>query len=51
MKLFEVKNNTWIIWEGRRLFFKKIDGMYSICKDEKDDVIHLAAYAEVEIDE
>ena len=51
MKLYEVRNNTWIIWNDLRLFFEKIDGMYSICKDSKGDVIHLAAFVEVEIDE
>ncbi len=49
--LYEVRNNTWIIWAGCRIFFEKIDGMYSICKDANGDVLHLAAFTEVTIDE
>jgi hypothetical protein len=31
------------------LNFKKIDGMYSICTNDQDEVIHLKATTEVEI--
>lgn len=51
MKLYEVRNNTWVIWNGERIFFMHIDGMYSLCKDEKGDLLHPVAFAEVEIDE
>lgn len=30
------------------LYFKNIDGMYSYCVTEKGDVVHLAAWTEVE---
>ena len=48
MKLYEVKRNTYIRFKGERLFFVQIDGMYSICKDEKGNFVHIAAYSEVE---
>lgn len=31
------------------LFFDHLDGMYSYCKDELGNVVHLAGYTEVEI--
>lgn len=31
------------------LFFDHIDGMYSLCKDKNGNVVHLAAWTEVEI--
>ena len=51
MKLFEVRKHTWVIFEGQRIYLDHIDGMYSYCKDEQGNVIHLAAWTEVEIDE
>lgn len=34
--------------ENEILTFKKIDGMYSICKDANNKTIYLAAWTEVE---
>jgi len=34
--------------ENEILTFKKIDGMYSICKDKDGNTIYLAAWTEVE---
>lgn len=52
MKLFNVPNNTWV----RSLeldctdifFFGHIDGMYSYCRDLKDNLVHYVAWMEVE---
>ena len=37
------------IKENDILYFDHIDGMYSYCKDSKGNVVHLVAWAEVEI--
>ncbi len=34
---------------GEVILFHHIDGMYSFCKNKKDEIVHLAAWAEVEI--
>ena len=31
------------------LYFSRIDGMYSYCKDSEGNVVHLVAWAEVEV--
>jgi len=63
MKLYDVPRNTKIrvvsdvkvpiaapsITEGDVLDFHHIDGMYSYCKDSNGNVVHLVAWAEVEI--
>mgnify|MGYP000346615090 CR=1 FL=1 len=51
MKLFEAPRNTrlWVPVLERIIFFHHIDGMYSYCTDEQGNVIHLAAYIEVEV--
>ena len=63
MKLYYVPINTKIkvmgdvktpigspeIKKGDIIEFGHIDGMYSFCKNEKGDVVHLAAWTEVEI--
>lgn len=69
MKLYEVPNNTWIrvktdthvppgarsVKEGEKIFFRKTNGMYSLCTltDSElpiySEAIHLVAWAEVEI--
>ena len=63
MKLYEVPNNTEIrviggvktppaspqIKEEDIILFSHVDGMYSHCRNSKGDVVHLAAWAEVEI--
>ncbi len=63
MKLYEVPRNSKIvvmdniktppasipIEEGDIFQFHRIDGMYSYCKNENGDVVHLVAWAEVEV--
>ena len=63
MKLYDVPDNTMIrvvgqikvppgapaINVGDELLLRNIDGMYSYCKDSKGNVVHLLAWAEVEI--
>ena len=50
MKLFEVPRNTRVMTRnGDQYNFKAIDGMYSYCTTDKGEVIHLAAWTEVEI--
>lgn len=63
MKLYDVPRNSKIvvmgniktppasipIQKGDVLQFHHIDGMYSYCKNENGDVVHLLASAEVEI--
>lgn len=63
MKLYDVPNNTKIrvigdiktpiaskeINENQILSFKRIDGMYSLCKTNNNKTVHLVAWAEVEI--
>jgi len=63
MKLHQVPNNTEIrvigdiktppaslpIKEEDIIFFSHIDGMYSHCNNSKGEVVHLVAWAEVEI--
>ena len=49
MKLYEVPRNTKINSPLGILNFSHIDGMYSYCVNEKNEVVHLAAFTEVEI--
>ncbi len=37
------------ITEGEELNFRSIDGMYSYCTRDNGEVVHLVAWAEVEI--
>lgn len=37
------------IKESDVLFFDHIDGMYSYCKDSEGNIVHLVAWAEVEV--
>jgi hypothetical protein len=48
-KLYDVPRNTWIEFKGHKLFFHHIDGMYSLCEDKDKTIVHLAAWADVEI--
>lgn len=62
MKLYDVPRKTWvkivgetkvppagiIADKGERIFFDHIDGMYSYCTDEAGEIVHLAAWTEVE---
>lgn len=53
MKLYDVPRNTRVrVLEGEErieVLFDHIDGMYSYCKDKDGNIIHLAAWTEVEI--
>jgi len=54
MKLYEVPRKTKIKvleegYEGQILNFSHIDGMYSFCTNHKGEVVHLAAWTDVEI--
>lgn len=53
MELYNVPNNTRIRIKGFEedgvLLFHHIDGMYSYCTDENGDVVHIPAWAEVNI--
>lgn len=53
MMLYEVPNNTRVVCtiDGMdfEYLFHHIDGMYSYCTDSKGEVVHLAAWTEVEI--
>jgi hypothetical protein len=42
-----ISSNT--IVENEILEFSHVDGMYSYCKNSKGEVVHLAAWSEVEI--
>jgi hypothetical protein len=60
MKLYEVPRNTNIrILEETQvpigskkppteLMFHHVDGMYSLCSDENGNIVHIAAWTEVE---
>ena len=63
MKLYKVPNNTYVralkdekappesrsVKEAEVVMFHHIDGMYSYCHDSQGNVVHLPAWAEVEI--
>ena len=63
MKLYNVPENSKVrvlddiavppaaipITKGDVLFFDHIDGMYSYCKNMNGELVHLVAWAEVEI--
>lgn len=55
MKLYDVPRNNRIklvsdtLSSDMELNFHHIDGMYSYCTDDDGNVIHLAAWTEVEI--
>ena len=63
MELFNVPRNSRIkvivedkappgapqIEEGEELNFRSIDGMYSYCTRDNGEVVHLAAWTEVEV--
>jgi hypothetical protein len=63
MKLYEVPRRTWVrpvtdptippgapdVKANEPVFFHHCDGMYSFCHNEQDDIVHLAAWTEVEI--
>ena len=61
MKLYDLKRGDWFILEedckappdiggysaGTRFRFDHVDGMYSFCTDEHNNVYHPAAWADV----
>lgn len=50
MKLYKVPRNTDIeLPDGTQLRFERLDGAYSVCRDDIGEVIHLAAWADVQI--
>ena len=63
MKLYDVPRNTRVrvledartppdslnVLTDNEVMFNHIDGMYSYCKDKDGNVVHLAAWTEVEI--
>lgn len=51
MKLYEVPRNSRIkvIDDGEEYNFRSIDGMYSYCTNDNGDVVHIAAWTEVDI--
>ena len=52
MKLYNVPRNSIIVLsDGIELKFHHIDGMYSVCTDETNDIYHISASEEVEIKE
>lgn len=52
MKLYEVpRHSTVILDTGEEIYFYRIDGMYSYCKNKEGDVVHLPAWSEVTIKE
>jgi len=50
VKLYEVKPKQWVKVGGERIYFDHLDGMYSYCLDEGGNVVHIAAWQEVELD-
>lgn len=55
MKLYDLPPNSFFTLkdnEGNkcRLFLERSDGMYSYCKDAEDNVVHVAAWMDVEVE-
>jgi len=50
MKLYEAPRNVFIKTENDTILkFHHVDGMYSYCTTESGEVVHLAAWTEVEV--
>lgn len=50
MKLYDVHPQSFIRYADEiELFFDHIDGMYSFCFNKEGGVVHLAAFADVEV--
>ena len=64
MKLYDVPDKTWVrvidkevrvppgapeIKEGELIYLGNIDGMFSYCENKAGDIVHMAAWTEVEI--
>ena len=52
MKLYECPRNTIVRVVGTEecYYFQHIDGAYSYCKDMQGNIVHLAAWTDVEKD-
>ena len=52
MKLYEVPPRSWVkyVYENQEyvLFFDHVDGMYSVCYDDKE-IVHLPATLDVDV--
>lgn len=51
MKLYEVPRRSWIrlVDTGEQFFFDHIDGMYSVCRNADNQIVHLSAWTEVQV--
>ena len=50
MKLYDVPRNSRIgLPDGSELNFSNVDGMYSFCTDDDGNVVHLAAWSDVQL--
>ena len=53
MKLYELPRRTYFTIEDDPTqyvyFFDHIDGMYSVCYNHEDEIIHIAAWTDVQI--
>ena len=53
MKLYELsKRGIWVKpteFDSEPVLFDHIDGMYSFCTNKRGEVVHLAAWTEVEL--
>ena len=53
MKLYELPRNTYFTLQEdakqQIYLFEHIDGMYSVCYDLNDNLIHIAAWTDVQI--
>lgn len=48
-KLYEVPRRTVVDFNGRKIYFDHVDGMYSVCYEEDGTLIHLNCGVWVEI--
>lgn len=50
MNLYEVPRNSRIrLADGLEVNFHHVDGMYSLCKTDAGEIMHLAAWTDVDI--
>ena len=46
--LFELQRNTKFMLDGEKYTLERIDGMYSRCFDSNGNLLHIAAFTDVE---
>lgn len=46
-KLYNVENKTYIKAYDEYYFFDHVDGLYSLCKDMQDNIVHLSVFTPV----